>query len=141
MRRRLVFGVLCLCLFGVIAAPAGAVGGGTREIVLDETGDFGGPRAGYLYYNQRANGSIQMSVVLKNAPPNDTYSLHVSCFPFHLDPRIDLPDIVTTDAAGRGKNTSIVIGAATLAFCGSGDIQGHFDLHAGSGNFALYGRG
>ncbi len=68
MRRRLVFGVLCLCLFGVIAAPAGAVGGADKG--ASSTTDFdrrhaAAPGSGTCTTTSASNGSMQMSIVLR----------------------------------------------------------------------------
>jgi hypothetical protein len=135
MLRRVIVSVLCLCFCAVVAVPVSADTAGNRDLfddTADGANDMSGPRVGYLYYKQRANGSIQMSIILKNADANTTYQVFASCTPAHFGPRIFLPDTVSTDAEGRGKNTSIVISAADLAACGSGDIQGHVDLSPAS---------
>jgi hypothetical protein len=135
MLRRMIVIVTCLGLCAVLAVPVSADSAGNRDIfddTADGANDMAGPRVGYLYYKQRANGSIQMSIMLKHADANTTYQLFASCTPTHFGPRIILADTVSTDAEGRGKNTSIVISAAELSVCGSGAIEGHFDLSPAS---------
>ena len=140
MHRRLIAGLLSLCVVGMLATTAAASDQRAdlvNDCVLNVSAcDMAGPVVGYVAYNPRANGDLQISVYVRQGAPNTSYDALIWCGPTHNNPIALLASIgtvLTTDASGRGNNTHITVpcrGGIT-ANCGTGGPTGHIDLQCG----------
>jgi hypothetical protein len=143
LRRLTVLAVLLLCSVGVLSAGAGAdstlnlvydCGPLTGESCFPEVGgqrDMLGPSAGWVTARQRSNGDLQINVQVRGGDASANYQVLVYCGPAHLNADgLALISSLSTDAAGRGGNTNLVVPAANIAAaCGPGSHTGHIDLN------------
>ena len=97
---------------------------------VDSTGPTG---FGFVNYNKNAAGELRVVVSLKNAEPNTTYHIFLTCGPTH-DTACGFVDIgtLTTNGQGNGNSAAIIVSAPPYV----GGPDDHIDLLKGVGDLS-----
>jgi hypothetical protein len=141
--------LLILALIGIAVisfSNVGTVSAGPNtklDLVQDcstgcpEAIDMAGPTGfGFVNYNQDNSGVLRLLVSLKNAEPNATYNIYLTCGPTH-DTACSFVDVgsVTTNGQGNGTSANIIVPLSTLQSSplGSGARTDHLDILSEAG--------
>lgn len=143
---RTLFSSLAISLVAVvgIALPVSATPNTKLDVVQDcsstcpEALDMAGPTGfGFVNYNQDEEGNLRVVASLKNAQPNTTYHIFLTCGSTHATACgfLDIGTLTTNDQ-GNGNSGAVMVTVATLqaAPFGSGARTDHIDMLAGNGD-------
>jgi hypothetical protein len=141
--------LLSYILVGTVLGVAFATPNTKVDLVQDQgpggtgTLDMDGPTGyGFVNFNQDENGTLRVTVAIKNAEPYANYTVYLTCGPTHAAAcGFIVIGNITTNGQGNGNSDSIYVDLATLqaAPFGSGERTDHIDIGGTSGDWLVAG--